>query len=128
MKVNILTLCDFAQNNNGKLTIVGVCDLIVTKKVPFKKNLFFVAKICFNANESGKKHTFKVTISKKGEQVPLIIPVTNELVIESKDRDTNCNLIFELGDFVFPTAGDYIFKLEVDDVVNTSSLIVKLEN
>lgn len=128
MKVNILTLCDFAQNNNGKLTIVGVCDLIVTKKVPFKKNLFFVARICFGADESGKEHTFKVTISKEGEQAPLITPVTNELIIESKDRDTNCNLIFELGDFVFPIAGNYIFKLEVDGVANTTSLNVRLEN
>lgn len=128
MNVNILTLCDFAQDNNGKLTIVGVYDLIVTKKVPLKKNLFFVARICFDAEDCGKKHNVKVTIFDEKKQEALIPPVTNELPIEESKKKVYCNLIFELGNFTFPTNGIYDFKLEVDEKEFSTSLNVKSEN
>lgn len=128
MKVNILTLCDFAQDNNGKLTVVGIYDLIVTKKVPFTKSLFFVARICFAPEDTGKKYEVKIDIQSQKNQTPLIAPIANEFSIETSDKDVYCNLIFELGRFAFPTDGIYNFKLKVDDKVYTTSLNVKLQN
>ena len=128
MKVNILTLCDFAQDNNGKLTIVGVYDLIVTKKVPFQKNMFFVARIGFGPEDNEKKHNIMVTIFNQKKQTPLFPPITSELPIESNKNNASCNLIFELGGFIFPTDGTYDFKLKVDDKEYTTSLNVRLQD
>lgn len=127
MNVNILTLCDFAQDNNGKLTIVGVYDLIVAKKVPFKKHLFFVARICFDAEDCEKKHNLKVTIFDEKKQEALISPVTNELPIEENKKKVYCNLIFDFGNLAFPSDGIYNFKLEVDGKEFSTSLNVELE-
>lgn len=127
MKVNILTLCDFAQDNNGKLTIVGVFDSIVAPKVPLIKSMFYVARICFTPDDSEKKHKIKVSIIDEKKQTLLINPIVNDIQVDASKNNVSCNLIFELGNFTLPSEGIYNFKLEIDDVVQSISLNVRLQ-
>jgi hypothetical protein len=47
MEIEIFTLCDFAQDNSGKLTVVGTFDGIHSKQFPFVQANFSVAcRLC----------------------------------------------------------------------------------
>ena len=128
MTVDIFALCDFAQDNNGKLTIVGVYNSILVKKTPFTRSMYLVARLYFDRNEVGKSHKIKISIIDEKNQSPLIKPIENELPLEDGKEGVFCNLIFELGNFAFPSDGIYNFKLSVDDKERSLSLNVRFAN
>ena len=54
MEIEIFTLCDFAQDNNSKLTVVGTFDSIYSKQFPFAQQSFSVAcRLRFSEKETG---------------------------------------------------------------------------
>jgi len=54
MEIEIFTLCDFAQDNNSKLTVVGTFDAIYSKQFPFVQQSFSVAcRLRFSEKEVG---------------------------------------------------------------------------
>jgi hypothetical protein len=59
MEIEIFTLCDFAQNNNGKLTIVGTFDRLFTTQLPVIQNCCVVVKMRLANSEEGK-HSVKL--------------------------------------------------------------------
>ncbi len=55
MELELFTLCDFAQDANGKLTIVGTFDTINMPQIPAQVNACFIAaRIRFYSDEKGK--------------------------------------------------------------------------
>ena len=55
MEIEIFTLCDFAQDSNGKLTIVGTFDTINMPQMPAQVNACYIAaRIRFYSDEKGK--------------------------------------------------------------------------
>jgi hypothetical protein len=60
MKIELFTFCDFAQENGGKLTIVGTFDTIVSQKFPcVHPQLSVVIRIRFD-NWEFSNHTFRI--------------------------------------------------------------------
>jgi len=54
MEIEIFTLCDFAQDNNSKLTVVGTFDSINSKQFPYVHGNFSVAcRLRFSEKEIG---------------------------------------------------------------------------
>lgn len=57
MTVEIFTFCDFAQDNGGKLTIVGSFDTVRAQGLPIVLPLVsLAAKLRFSLQERGKHH------------------------------------------------------------------------
>lgn len=60
MKIELFTLCDFAQENSGKLTVVGTFDTIVAREFPCVHPLLFVVvRLRHDLWEFGR-HRFRV--------------------------------------------------------------------
>ena len=60
MKIELFTFCDFAQENGGKLTIVGTFDTIVSRSFPcVHPQLSVVIRIRFDIWEFSK-HSFRI--------------------------------------------------------------------
>jgi hypothetical protein len=60
IKIEIFTFCDFAQENGGKLTIVGTFDNIVSRNFPcVHPQLSVVIRLRFDILEFGN-HTFSI--------------------------------------------------------------------
>ena len=70
MKIELFVLCDFAQDNNGKFTIVGCYDTILSEKFPGNHTMSYIAlKLRLNNDEAGK-HKFSIIIkSKSGNNI-----------------------------------------------------------
>ena len=68
MKVEILTLCDFAQTYRDRLTIVGAFSSINAQKFPVDiTDVSFVAKIALEKPEN-RKHDVEIAIKKDEKQ------------------------------------------------------------
>jgi hypothetical protein len=60
MKIELFTFCDFAQENGGKLTIVGTFDTIISRNFPcVHPQLSVVIRLRFDIWEFAK-HSFRI--------------------------------------------------------------------
>ena len=112
MEIEIFTLCDFAQDNNSKLTIVGTFDSIYAKQFPVTHPSCTVAcRLRFAAKEAGD-HDFKLRmIDSKG--VECIQPVLGNINIPVpvNGQMATLNLVFNFNQLQFTGAGRYSFEL-----------------
>ena len=103
MNIDILALCDFAQDNDGKLTIVGTFDHYVVRKAPLpKNNLFMVARVKMNSEESKLQQEFsaEVTEMSTGKMI-LGQPINSKIEPHPSDEFLFSNFIFEFSDLQF---------------------------
>ena len=119
MKIDIMTLCDYAQYNNGKLTIVGTLNQINGLILPARCDMYFVARLSFEANEILTDDVV-LNIMHEGNGKKLVdnhvlLPKTNFKPNENGRRGV-LNLMLNLNGFMFPYAGTYLFSLSVGDV------------
>ena len=119
MKIDIMTLCDYAQYSNGKLTIVGTLNQINGTNLPARCDMYFVARLSFEPNEQ-LSNDVVLNIEHEGDHKKL---VENHILLAKKDfkpyengRRGVLNLMLNLSAFVFPDAGSYMFSLSVGDV------------
>lgn len=128
MKIQIFTLCDFAQSNAGKLTIIGTFNRIFTDKFPFiyAPSIFVVAKVCSNEACKGQ-FTFSATAP---DGTPFLMPFNGEFHIENPDNDQKekaFDFCLALNNQVFHKPGTYTFVFEVGDQKATQELYLSLK-
>jgi hypothetical protein len=116
MEIEIFTLCDFAQDNNSKLTVVGTFDSIHSKQFPFVQQSFSVAcRLRFSEKETGG-HDMRLRFTdSKGNE--LIKPIEGQMNIAQprNGQYSAVNLVFNFNQVKFEKAGRYSFELYIDD-------------
>lgn len=120
MKIDIMTLCDYAQYNNGKLTIIGTLNQINGMSLPARCDMYFVARLSFEANEQlGDNVVLNIVHEGTGKKL-----VDSHVLLAKSDfkpydngRRGVLNLMLNLNGLFFPEAGSYIFTLSVGEVV-----------
>ncbi|MDR1215979.1 MAG: hypothetical protein LBK25_04785 [Treponema sp.] len=120
MKIEIFTFCDFAQENGGKLTIIGTFDTIIARSFPcIHPQLFIVIRMRFNIWEFAK-HTFRIeTCDLKGDMC--MDTINGNMVVNSVDNTTAVShLIFTISNLYFKSNGMISFVLYIDDREVTS--------
>ena len=125
MKVEILTLCDFAQTYRDRLTIVGAFSSINAQKFPVDMtDVSFVAKIALE-NPDNRKHDVELTIKKDGEAEPVFGPVAAPLdLTDNKEDFLEANLIIKIGHLTIPSQGKYHLVFSFDGNETTTPLSV----
>ena len=102
MKVEILTLCDFAQTYRDRLTIVGAFSSINAQKFPVD-----------------------IAIKKDGEAEPVFGPVAAPLDLSDNKEDfLEANLIIKIGHLTIPSQGKYHLVFSFDGNETTTPLSV----
>ena len=116
MEIEIFTLCDFAQDNNGKLTVVGTFDGINSKQFPFTQANFSVAcRLRFSEKETGNHELRLRFIDIDGKE--LLQPIRGQMNIPkpTNGQYSTVNLVFNLSQIKFEKAGRCSFELYIDD-------------
>jgi len=115
MKNELFTLSDFAQDNNGKLTVIGTFDTIFSKELPAQHPLLCIAaRIRFDHNETGK-HVIKIELTDP-QNKSILPPLESEIFIENMTDDTAvANIVLQLNMINFNTLGKYYIRLFVDN-------------
>ena len=120
MKVEIFSFCDFAQENGGKLTIVGSFDTIISRNFPcIHPQLSVVIRLRFDLWEYCA-HTFRIESHDLDGNVNLE-PITGNINIQGGENATTVShLVFSIGNLHFKKSGILNFILFIDDKEVTS--------
>lgn len=120
MKTELFTFCDFAQENHGKLTIIGTFDTIIARDYPcVHPNLAVVIRLRFDVWEF-RKHQFRIeTRDLDGDMV--ISPIQGNVEVEGAGNATAVShLVFSISNLQFRNSGIINFVLYIDDKELTS--------
>lgn len=116
MELEIFTLCDFAQDNSSKLTIVGTFDSINARQFPVTHPLCSIAcRLRFAAKEAGN-HQFRLRlIDASGKET--IQPVQGEINIgaPANGQFASINVVINFNQLQFEKPGRYSFELYLDE-------------
>lgn len=115
MEVEIFTLCDFAQDNQSKLTIVGTFDSINTRQFPTSHPSCSIAcRLRFGASEAGQ-HDFRLRlINAEGKEVIQPIEGNIEVGAPPEGRVATINIVINFNQLQFEKAGRYSFELYIN--------------
>lgn len=126
MKVEILTLCDYAQTYGDRLTIVGAFSTVNAKEFPVNMaDISLVAKIVLDEHDN-EKHDVTITIKKDGEANPVFGPIAAPLDMSGNKGDVvEANLILKIGRLTIPSQGKYnvIFSFDGNDTITRLSAV-----
>jgi hypothetical protein len=115
MKIELFTFCDFAQENAGKLTIVGTFDTIIARNFPcIHPHLSVVIRLRFNLWEFGN-HQFRIeTKTLDGEM--LMETIQGNVEVKGVGNATAVShLVFTISNLHFKNPGVINFILYIDD-------------
>jgi hypothetical protein len=111
MEIEIFTLCDFAQDNNGKLTIVGTFDTLFTQQLPVMQNCSVVAKLRLANSEAGH-HSVKLKFLNTDGKEFFESPMFNIDLRANPNADYSAiPLIMNLHPLKLDKAGKYAIEL-----------------
>lgn len=122
MKIDILTLCDYAKIESGKLTIVDTLDLITAPKFPWRAYFGFAIKGCLK-HEMAADGYFLLSIFSEddieaagNDTLPddSYLFHTKSPAIQDKGRFAIAGNIRGL---IFNHPGNYIFRIKTSDGV-----------
>ena len=125
MELEIFTLCDFAQDNKGKLTIVGTFNTIKIHNFPnLAPDMTLVVKMRF-LNDSSKKHTIKIQMVQEKNSTDIIKPIESVFGASNATGDFYIStFIYKLNMVMFKEPGRYNIVLSVDEEKYTYPLFV----
>ena len=116
METEIFTLCDFAQDNNSKLTVVGTFDAIHSRQFPFVQPSFSVAcRLRFSEKEVGTHDIRLRLIDGAGAEFVKSIEGQMNIAKPLNGQYSAVNLVFNFNQLKFDKAGRYSFELYIDD-------------
>ncbi len=115
MEIEVFTLCDFAQDNNSKLTIVGTFDSINAKQFPVQHPACAVAcRLRFSDKEAGD-HNFKLRMTDaNGKETLPPIEGNINIPVPANGQVATINLVVNFNQLQFTKPGRYSFELYID--------------
>ena len=116
MKVEIFTFCDFAQENAGKLTIVGTFDTIISRNFPcIHPQLSVVIRLRFDLWEFAT-HQFRIETRDLDGETVINNPIQGNLEVKGVGNVTAVShLVFTISNLHLKNAGVVNFILYIDD-------------
>src|ERR1043165_7870509 len=116
MEIEIFTICDFAQDNNSKLTVVGTFDAIYSKQFPFVQQFFCVAcRLRFSEKEVGEHDMRLRFIDGSGKEIIQSVQGKMTIPAPNNGQYSAINLVFNFNQMKIDKAGRYSFELYIDD-------------
>lgn len=122
MRVELFTLCDFAQAEpTGKMNLVGTFDRIFAKEEPVKRSLFAVAaRLRFEAHEEGARSVVLSFIDSDGQRVMPLLRAQFTVKLPPGEPSATLNYVMVIPQLKLPRFGDYQIDLAVDDKVEAT--------
>lgn len=125
MELEVLTICDNAQNYQDKLIVVGTFNTIYSPMCPIIYPSFALAcRFRYSKEESGMKK-FKLTFKDPiGNDVLPAMETQIEVPAEF-DNYYAANLIIGFNSINLPQYGEYIISVETDNLLKQIPLFLK---
>lgn len=111
MDIEIFTLCDSAQDYQGKLMVIGTFNRIASPVFPLTYPIMAIAgRVGFSREEYGL-HAFIISITKE-DGTYLLGPIDGNVDNSKNIEEYDCvNLVLTVNTIVFPEPGKYFVNL-----------------
>ena len=115
MKIELFSFCDFAQENSGKLTVIGTFDTIISRNFPcIHPQLSVVIRLRFDLWEFNN-HSFRIECHDLDGNANLE-PIKGNLEVRSAGNATAVShLVFTISNLHLRKSGILNFVLFIDD-------------
>ena len=115
MKIELFTFCDFAQENGGKLTVVGTFDTIISRNFPcIHPQLSVVIRIRFDLWEFAG-HAFRIETRDLDGELSME-PISGKIEVKGVGNATAVShLVFTITNLHCKNPGMVNFTLFMDD-------------
>jgi hypothetical protein len=115
MKIELFTFCDFAQENGGKLTVVGTFDTIISRNFPcVHPQLSVVIRIRFDLWEFST-HSFRIETRDLNGDMNMEAISGNVDVKGVGNATAVSHLVFTIANLHFKNPGMVNLALFIDD-------------
>ena len=115
MKIELFTFCDFAQENSGKLTIVGTFDTIISRNFPcVHPQLSVVIRLRFDMWEFSN-HSFRIETRDLEGEMNMEAITGNVDVMGAGNTTAVSHLVFSISNLQIKNPGVVNFVLFIDD-------------
>ena len=115
MKIELFSFCDFAQENNGKLTVIGTFDTIISRNFPcIHPQLSVVIRLRFDLWEFST-HSFKIECHDLDGNSNLEPIIGNMEVRGAGNATAVSHLVFAISNLHLNNSGILNFILYIDD-------------
>lgn len=114
MVPEILTLCEFASDHNGSLTIADTIDAIVATKFPWRAYFYIAARINIADCPTDYK-SISMKIVSSDEAAKVIFETTSQF---ERPKDAGkISLVAGFKGLIFEKAGKYFFRIYLDNTI-----------
>ncbi|MBL9189486.1 MAG: hypothetical protein JNK23_18530 [Opitutaceae bacterium] len=115
MKIEVLTLCDFAADYGGKLTVVGLFDSIFARQMPaVHPHCCLAVKLRFDKAEAGQ-HALRLTIcDDDGKAVLAPMELTVNVAMPPDALSNTIQVVANIAGMKVDTFGEYSIDLAID--------------
>jgi hypothetical protein len=117
MDIQVATLCDAANDYNGKLCVLGTFDTIGSRTLPVvHQNCVLALRICFRAVDEGE-HDLAIRIidADGGDVINPLPPVKFDIRLPQDVDFVTRNMIIHFQALQFNKAGTFSLEISVDD-------------
>lgn len=123
MRIDVFSICDFAQDNNNKLTIVGTYNRILSRVFPLTYNQIMVAlRLSFFPSEVGDKPFSCSILDPAGNAIAG--PISGNINVGPVNELSTVSPILSFYNVVFNEAGHYSVSFNLDGTVYSTDLIL----
>lgn len=112
MEYEIFTICDNAQNYNGKLVIVGTFDTIFSQGFPFVFESFSVAIKINCLTEEFKNGMLQAHLKEEKGGKDVCAPFTIQVPIDRNRTEQVITLVLNFNKVIFNEPGEYYIELK----------------
>lgn len=114
MKPEIITLCEYASENNGRLTIVDTFDTIVAAKFPWRAYFSIALRVDLSGFDAECKNLSMKVVS-TSDSSSLIFEAHSPF--ERPNNLGKLNVVAGFKGLIFNETGSFQFLVMLDDVV-----------
>ncbi len=114
MKPEILTLCEYASEHNGQLTIADTFDAIAALKFPWRAYFYVAARINLDGCDI-EYETMSLCVASKKEPTQIVFEATSKFA-RPKDMG-KLVVVAGLKGLIFESAGEYCFQIKLDNTI-----------
>lgn len=125
MTIEVLTLCDFAQNTGNKLNIIGTFNTINMVDISLPFTFYVAVRFRYNKDEIGKKEVTFNVLSPSGEKLIQPLKAVNHVSNNSDEPFVSASLCLCMNNYVFKEFGLHKVTVETEGNIYELPLQVK---
>ena len=111
MNTEILTLCRYASNHGGHLSIIDTFDVIAASKFPWREYFYVAAKMNFSDDNENYK-AISVVITSEDCPGKVLFEALSDFV--RPEGSKKLNIVAGIKGFIFEYAGNYSLNICLD--------------